>query len=95
MSAPLLHHRNVQSGHLAALHHAEHGLAAQLEPQMALVADLVLLLSLRELVTISELMVSVTASLRPPRLLLAPVHSVIVERLRPPFMSLCLLVEEI
>ena len=32
--------------------------------EMALVADLVLLLSLRELVTISELMVSVSASLR-------------------------------
>ena len=63
--------------------------------KMALVADRVLLLSPRELVTISELMVSVTAYLRPPRLLLAPVHSVIVERLRPPFMSLYLLVEEI
>ena len=72
MSAPLLHHRNVQSGHLTALHHAEHGLAAQLEPQMALVADLVLLLSLRELVTISELMLLVLMSLRLPTLLLAP-----------------------
>ena len=69
-----------------------HGLAAQLgqlEPQKsktALVADLALLLSPRELVTISELMVSVSASLRLPLLLSAPVQSVIVERLvRPPF----------
>ena len=38
MSALQLHHRSVQSGYLAALHHAEHGLAAQLgqlEPQIA------------------------------------------------------------
>ena len=30
MSTLPLHHRSVQSGHLAALHHAEHGLAVQL-----------------------------------------------------------------
>ena len=38
MSALPLHHRSVQSGYLTALHHAEHGLAAQLgqlEPQIA------------------------------------------------------------
>ncbi len=38
MSALPLHHRSVQSGHLTALQHAEHGLAAQLgqlEPQVA------------------------------------------------------------
>ena len=39
---------------------------------MALVDDLVLLLSLRELVTISELMLLVLMSLRLPTLLLAP-----------------------
>ena len=38
MSALPLHHRSIQSGYLTALHHAEHGLAAQLgqlEPQIA------------------------------------------------------------
>ena len=38
MFALPLHHRSVQSGYLTALHHAEHGLAAQLgqlKPQIA------------------------------------------------------------